>query len=635
VNTDLADRLARAEADPEGYWASVAEELPWERPWDRVFQAGEQASFRWFAGARTNLAVNCLDRQVLAGRGAATALIWVSERGEQRRLTYAELLAEVQSAAAALRGLGVARGDRVTLYLPTCVESIALLLATVRIGAIHSVVFAGFGAGALADRVRASGSRWLFTADVTYRRGVDVPLEPIVRDAVGLLDGQLDGVVVLRRAGGDSAPSGASRDLDWAGFLAAGADRRSDPESMEANDPAFLLATSGTTATPKLVVHTHGGYQVAIHHGATVAYGIDADDVWWSTSDIGWIVGHSYVVYAPLLQGAATVAYEGAIDYPGPDQLFALTERLGVTGLFTSPTAIRALMKYGEQAVLAGHDTAALSRVFSAGEVLNPAAWRWLHDDVLGGRIPVLDNMWQTETSAPIFANPYRGGLAVRPGSAGIALPGTDAAVVGPDGAPVPPGEPGIMVLRRPTPGLTARLWGDQARYEADYWGRVPGNYYVGDSARFDADGYVWFSGRADEVIKIAAHRIGTVEVESALLTHPAVAEAGVTGRPDEVRGEVISAFVVLKAGVPASAELIEELVATVRRELGAVAVIGDLRLVGALPKTRSGKIMRRVLKAVVLGVEPGDITTIEDESSVEEATRAWRELSGEPAAGR
>jgi acetyl-CoA synthetase len=374
-------------------------------------------------------------------------------------------------------------------------------------------------------------------------------------------------------------------------------------------------------------VHTHGGYQVYVYSMAKWMFGLRDADVWWSTSDIGWVVGHSYIVFAPLLVGCTTIAYEGALDHPSPEQFYEIVERNKVTGVFTSPTAVRLLMRYGNAPARA-HDLSSLERVFCAGEVLNAPAWEWLQEKVLRGRVPVIDNMWQTETSGPVFGNPY--GIAmlpIKPGSAAIPLPGIDASVVATDGAPCGAGEKGIMVIRRPFPGLTATLWGEPERYGRDYWEKIPGVYCTGDSAHVDDDGYVWFAGRADELIKIAGHRIGTIEVETACLQHSAVAEAGVTGRPDELRGEVISAFVVLKQGHVPSDGLRQELLETIRRELGPVAVIGELNFVNSLPKTRSGKIMRRVLKAVTLDLEPGDITPIEDEGSVEEAREAWHAM--------
>ena len=416
--------------------------------------------------------------------------------------------------------------------------------------------------------------------------------------------------------------------MTWEAFLEHAGDHSGAHTHMEANEPAFILATSGTTARPKLAIHTHGGYQVHIASMGRWCFGLKPDDVWWSTSDIGWIVGHSYMVYAPLIAGCTTVAFEGALDYPRPDTHWrTAVEEFGVTGIFTSPTAVRMLMRYGEH-TLRDVDHSRLERVVCAGEVLNPHAWDWLQNIVLGERVPVIDHMWQTETGGPVFGNPY--GIAmlpIKPGAAALPLPGIEAAVVTLDGETCQPNEKGIMVLKRPFPGMTPGLWGEPERYALDYWRKIPDVYYSGDSAHVDEDGYFWFAGRADEIIKIAAHRIGTIEVESAFLKHPAVAECGVIGRPDEVRGEVIAAFVLLKVGQNPSAELRQALLATIRHELGPVAVIGDLNFVRALPKTRSGKIMRRVLKAVTLDRDPGDITTIEDEGSVDEARAAWLEM--------
>jgi acetyl-CoA synthetase len=613
--------------NPDQFWARAAEQLPWFRTWDQVFE-WQRPTFRWFLGGRTNLAYNALDHHVKRGWGGHTALIYFNERGERRVFTYAMLLHEVERAAAALRGMGIQQGDRLTIYMPTCPEAIMLMLATVRIGAIHSIVFAGFGSGALADRINASGSRLVFTADLTYRKGKDVPLKGLVDAAIDLGCDTVEHVVVLQR-GADMVPL-TDRDIGWDAFLARGQGHDGGYVELESNEPAFILATSGTTAKPKLAVHKHGGYQVHIHSMGSWVFGLRETDVWWSTSDIGWVVGHSYIVYAPLLRGCTTVAFEGAIDHPAPDVIWRAVDEFAVTGIFTSPTAVRLLMRYGAEYVK-GSDRSSLERIFCAGEVLNAPAWEWLQNEALGNRIPVIDHMWQTETGGPIFGNPYGLGLLpIKPGSAGVPLPGIEAAILTPEGQPVPDGEKGIMTITRPFPGLTAELWGEPERYGRDYWERIPGVYSTGDSAHIDADGYVWFAGRADEIIKIASHRIGTIEVETAILKHPAVAEAGVTGRPDELRGEVISAFVVLRQGHQPSDELRKAILATVRQELGAVAVIGDMEFVNMLPKTRSGKIMRRVLKAVTLGKEPGDITTIEDESSVEEARRAWEQLKTE-----
>ena len=619
--------------DPEAFWERAARELPWFRHWDRVFE-WTPPTFRWFIGAETNLAFNALDHHAAQGRGGHAALVYVNERGDRAVYTYAQLLYEVKRVAAALRALGIRKGDRLTIYMPTSPEAIMLMLATVRIGAIHSVVFAGFGANALADRIAASGSRLVFTADVTYRKGQRVRLAPIVEDALAVGGASVERVVVWEREGpSDAGRSGSSqaRTLSWTDFLSRGAGQSSDVEHMEANEPAWILATSGTTAKPKLAIHTHGGYQVHIVSMGRWCFGMTPGDVWWATSDIGWIVGHSYMVYAPLLIGCTSVVFEGALDYPAPDANWRrVVEEFGASGIFTSPTAVRMLMRYGD-APLLGVDYSRLERVVCAGEVLNAPAWDWLQNTILKNRVPVIDHMWQTETGGPVFGNPYGIDLLpIKPGSATIPLPGSDAGVVTLEGEPCAAHETGIMTIRRPFPGLTPALWGEPDRYGRDYWQRIPNLYYSGDSAHVDEDGYVWFGGRADEIIKIAGHRIGTIEVETAFLKHAAVAECGVIGRPDETRGEVVSAFVLLKHGHSASPELRRALLDTVRRELGPVAVIGELNFVSMLPKTRSGKIMRRVLRAVTLERDPGDITTIEDEGSVDEARQAWQRMRDE-----
>jgi acetyl-CoA synthetase len=633
---DLATPMVRkmlqeGSRDPDGFWERAARELPWFRQWDRVFE-WNPPTFRWFVGAETNLAYNAVDRHVAAGWGGHTALVYLNERGQRILYSYAQLLYHVERVSAALRGLGIGKGDRITIYMPPSLDSIVLMLATVRIGAIHSVVFAGFGAKALADRIEASGSRAVFTADATYRKGKDVRLKEIVDEALTAAGRSVERVVVQQRTS-DPAAMQAGRDITWDAFLEGG-DGQSDAwVPMESNEPAFILATSGTTAKPKLAVHTHGGFQVHVYCMGRWVFGMKPTDVWWATSDIGWIVGHSYMVYAPLLTGCTSVVFEGALDYPRADANWrAVVEEFGATGIFTSPTAVRTLMRYGDEP-LKSIDHSRLERVVCAGEVLNAPAWDWLQNKIFNGHIPVLDHMWQTETSGPVFGNPYGLGLMpIKPGSATIALPGIDAAVVRQDGSACDAGEKGIMVLRRPFPGLTASLWGERERYGRDYWEKMPGVYYSGDSAQVDEDGYVWFSGRADEIIKIAGHRIGTIEVESACLRHAAVAECGVVGRPDDTRGEVISAFVLLKNGQSPSADLRKAIIDTVRHELGPIAVIGELNFVTLLPKTRSGKIMRRVLRAVTLDRDPGDLTTIEEEGSVEEARHAWQQMKEEIA---
>ncbi len=623
-----------ATADPIAFWERAAADLPWFRKWDEVFR-WDFPEFRWFSGARTNIAYNAIDRHIKRGWGGHAALAYANERGERQVFTYSQLKYEVERIAAALRGMGIRKGDRVTIYMPVSPEAIALMLACVRIGAIHSVVFAGFGAGALGDRIQASGSRLVFTTDITYRKGRDIPLKGIVDASLEIGGDQVESVIVVKRAA--DTPMTPGRDITWQDFLSRGEGIDGGYVEMEANEPAYILATSGTTAKPKLAVHTHGGYQVGIHSLGKWCFGLRDTDVWWATSDIGWVVGHSYIVYAPLLAGSTTIAFEGAIDHPHPDAIWRICEEFGVTGMFTSPTAVRLLMRYGDEGK-PKTGLAALERIVCAGEVLNPPAWEWLQREVLQDRIPVIDHYWQTETGGPLVGNPY--GLAmlpIKPGSSGTPMPGIEAAVMSLEGEPCEAGEKGILVIKRPFPSLTPMLWGEPERYAADYWGKIPGRrvYFTGDSAHIDEDGYVWFAGRADEVIKIAAHRIGTIEVESAFLTHPAVAEAGVTGRPDDLRGEVISAFVALRDDYAPSDDLKRELLQAVRRELGPVAVISELNFVDMLPKTRSGKIMRRVFKAVVLDQDPGDITTIEDEGSVEEARQAWEQMRASLSGGR
>jgi acetyl-CoA synthetase len=621
-----------AKDNPDAFWGRAADELHWFRTWDKVFE-WNYPNFRWFVGAQTNLAYNALDKHVKEGWGGHTALIYLNERGERRLFTYAKLLHDVEKTAAALRGMGISKGDRVTIYMPTCPEAIILMLAVVRIGAIHSVVFAGFGEKALGDRIQASGSRLVFTADITFRKGKDVKLKEIVDGALEEVENSVEHVIVLKR-GENDMPMNEPFDMTWDEFMERAAGQPGDCVPMEANEPAFILATSGTTAKPKLAIHTHGGYQVHIVSMARWVFGLKPTDVWWSTSDIGWIVGHSYIVYAPLIVGCTTLAFEGALDHPSSEANWKVAiEEFSVSGVFTSPTAVRLLMRYGDEPLgRVNHDH--LERIFCAGEVLNAPAWDWLQNKMLKNKIPVIDHMWQTETGGPIFGNPYGlGMLPIKAGSATIPLPGIEVDVMTMEGETCAPNEKGIMVIKRPFPGLTPALWGEPERYGSDYWDKIPNVYYTGDSAHIDEDGYVWFAGRADEIIKIAGHRIGTIEVETAFLKHPAVAESGVIGRPDEIRGEVISAFVLLKMGCSPSPELKKELLDTVRHELGPVAVIGDLNFVSMLPKTRSGKIMRRVLKAVTLDKDPGDITTIEDEGSVTEARQAWQQMKEELAA--
>ena len=613
----------RALSDVEGFWGEVAKELHWFEPWSKVYQAEKYPFFKWFVGGKTNLSYNCLDYQVSQkNRGDKAAIIWESgELGETRTLTYGQLLHEVQRFAAALKALGVEKGDRVSICMPMVPEAAIAMLATTRLGAIHSVVFAGFGHGAVADRVADAGSKILITADVGYRRGKAINLKGIVDKALETPN-EVQKVIVLRR--GEAEPNvKKGRDIYWEEALEKGKGVTADVVSMKSNELSFILHTSGTTAKPKGTVQTHGPYQVHIYAMGKWVYGLKDTDVWWCLSDIGWIVGHSYVVYAPLLFGCTTVMYEGVPDHPKPDIVWGLADKHGVTKFWMSPTLVRALMGHGDEWP-AKHDLSKIELVVCAGETLNPPALEWLQKTVLKGKVPVIDHMWQTESSGPMVGNPYGiATLPVKPGSAGVPLPGIEGDVVDESGKSLPPGKEGIFVCRRPFPGLTQTLWKADERYVEEYWNRIPGCYYTGDVAKRDEGGYIWFIARADEVIKIAGHRIGTVEIESAFLTHPAVAESAVVGEPEPLRGELAHAFVVLKKGYAGSEELKKELRGTIRERMGPLVVLSDISFVNKIPKTRSGKIMRRLIKAVLTGEALGDTSTIEDVTAMDEVKKA------------
>jgi len=619
---ELKSMLKRALEDPEGFWGDAAKELHWFRRWDRVFE-WNYPNFSWYKGATTNLAYNCLERNIDNGRGNHPAIIWENGEGfPSRSLTYSQLLDEVKRFANALKALGVNRGDRVTIYMPMVPEAAIAMLATVRIGAIHSVVFGGFGYGALSDRLLDAGSTLIVTADVGYRRGSPIKLKEVVDESLRTSATKVRKVIVLKRAEND-LPMVSGRDILWQDALEQGKGADAQVEKVRAEEPVFILYTSGTMAKPKGTVQPHGSYQVYIHAMGKWVYNVDETDIWWSTSDIGWIVGHSYVVYAPLLFGCTTIMYEGLPDHPSPDIWWRIIERNKVSRFWISPTGVRALMKYGDD-YPKKYYLSSLKLVACAGEVLNPPAWEWLQKKVLADRIPVIDHMWQTETSGPIVGNPA--GIAllpIKPGSAAIPLPGVDAEIVDDEGKPVAPGIEGTFVLKKPFPGLTPTLWCDHERYVESYWNRFPGLYTTGDAAMKDEDGYIWFLGRVDEVIKISSHRIGTIEIESALLQDSNVAETAVVGRPDPLRGETACAFVVLKESSKATDDLKQALRSLVRKTLGPIVVISDIYFVNKLPKTRSGKIMRRLIKAVISNKPLGDYSTIEDESSIEELKKA------------
>ncbi|OFW57905.1 MAG: acetyl-CoA synthetase [Candidatus Solincola sediminis] len=614
--------------DFEKFWEQAAldamEEIYWFKPWDKPFEL-DYPSFKWFVGGLTNACYSAVDYNIARGRAGKAAIISeIAETGEARVVTYAQLLHMVKLYAAALRGMGVKKGDRVAIYMPMGIESVASMLACARIGAIHVVIFAGFSFKAVADRIELSGAEYVLAQDVNHRRGVAVELKKVVDDAIAEVPGgQVKKVAVLRKATDSERPMTKGRDIYWEDFLALAEGQSGEVEVMESNEPLFLLPTSGTTAKPKVTVHVHGGYQQYVYSMGQWIYKMTPEDVWFATSDIGWIVGHSYNVYGPLISGCTTLLFEGTPDFPRKDMIWELIERNRVSALWISPTGVRGLMKLGEEEA-EKHDLSSIERIFCAGEVLNPAAWEWLQKDVFKDSVPVIDHMWQTETSGPVIGNPYGLGMyPIKPGSAALAVPGVLVDIVDEKtGESCPANEKGMFVIKRPFPGLTPTLWGDTERYKNDYWEYIDtlkGLYCSGDGAYRDEDGYIWFVGRADEVIKISAHRIGTIEIENALISHPLVMECGVSGVPDDFRGEVACAFVVLKAGTEPSEELKKELIQHIRQVMGPIVVMGDIQFVGMLPKTRSGKIMRRVMKKLWLGEDLGDLSTIEDGASVEE----------------
>jgi acetyl-CoA synthetase len=597
----------RSLEDPEGFWSEKAGALLWYRRWDRVLE-WEPPHARWFPGGLTNLSANCLDRH-LPGRAAKTAILWEGEPGEIRALTYAELQAEVCRFANVLRAHGVRAGDRVAIYLPMVPELPVAMLACARIGAVHSVVFGGFSAEALRDRVLDAQAKLVVTADGGFRRGAVVPLQAAVDDALRG-DTSVERVIVLRRTG-EGPPLRPGRDVWWHD-AAAEAPAVCAPEPLDAEHPLFVLYTSGTTGKPKGIVHTTGGYMVGCHLTAGLVFDLRDDDVYWCTADAGWVTGHSYVVYGPLLNGATTLLYEGAPNHPAPDRFWSVVERHRVSVFYTAPTAIRAFVKWGEEWP-ARHDLSSLRLLGTVGEPINPAAWTWYHRVIGGGRCPIVDTWWQTETGA-IMITPLPGATPTKPGSATLPFYGVDAEVVDDAGEPVDdPARGGFLVIRRPWPSMLRTIHGDPDRYVQQYWSRFAdrGWYLTGDGAHRDADGYFWILGRLDDVLNVAGHRLGTMEIESAIASHPAVAEAAVVGRRDELKGQAVVAFVTLEGHAEVRPGLDQELREHVVRQIGAIARPDEVRFTPGLPKTRSGKIMRRLLKARELGLDEGDTSTL------------------------
>jgi acetyl-CoA synthetase len=600
----------RARQNRESYWADWAKELEWITPWNRVLE-WKPPHAKWFLGGKLNASANCLDRHVKAGRGDRVALIWEGEPGEVRRITYAQLLDEVGRFANVLKSLGVKKGDRVAIYLPMVPEVAVAMLACARIGAPHTVVFGGFSAESLRDRINDAGAKVLVTADGGYRRGSIVPLKQNADEALAGTP-SIEKSVVLKRTG-QAVPMQAGRDLWWNDLMAT-AKPDCPPEPMDAEDPLYILYTSGTTGKPKGILHTTGGYLTHVYATTKWVFDLRDSDVFWCTADVGWVTGHSYVVYGPLALGVTEVMYEGAPDSPGKDRFWQLCARHGVTVFYTAPTAIRAFMKWGTE-LPAKHDLSKLRLLGSVGEPINPEAWIWYHTNIGGGRCPIVDTWWQTETGG-IMITPLPGVVTTKPGSATIPFPGIDAQLLDGDGKPVQVGG-GYLAITSPWPGMLRTIWGDDERYQEVYWSRWPGLYFPGDGAKRDTDGYYWILGRVDDVLNVAGHRIGTMEVESALVDHPAVAEAAVVGRAHDLKGQALAAFVTLKEGKSSTDALREELKAHVAKKIGALARPDDILFTADLPKTRSGKIMRRLLKDIAEGRTLGDTTTLADPAVV------------------
>jgi acetyl-CoA synthetase len=607
---------ARARADRLAFWAEQAAALDWSARWSQVLEWTPPHA-KWFVGGKLNVSVNCLDRHLTGPRRNKAALIWEGEPGDRRTLTYWELAREVNRCAGALRKLGVTRGDRVAIYLPMIPEAAVAMLACARIGAVHSVVFGGFSAESLRDRINDAKAVALITADGGYRRGQVLPLKRFADEALKECPSIRHVVVVRRRAGaeGDEAFARMQEGRDhWWHRLLESAPVHAEPEIMDAEDLLFILYTSGTTGKPKGIVHTTGGYLTQVAATTKYVFDLREDDLFWCTADIGWVTGHSYVVYGPLANGATVLMYEGAPDWPERDRFWELIERYGVTVFYTAPTAIRAFMKWGT-AHPAGRDLSTLRLLGTVGEPINPEAWMWYQEHIGGGRCPIVDTWWQTETGG-IMITPLPGVVTTKPGSATIPFPGISAELVDTKGIALEKGG-GFLTLTEPWPGMLRTIYGDDERYRETYWSRFPGRYFAGDGAKVDDDGYWWILGRVDDVLNVAGHRIGTMEVESALVDHPMVAEAAVVGRAHELKGQALAAFVTLKDGNAATGGLKDDLKEHVVRKIGAIARPDDIFFTADLPKTRSGKIMRRLLKDIAEGRTLGDTTTLADPNVV------------------
>jgi acetyl-CoA synthetase len=612
----------RTRRDPEGFWAERAGELRWMRKWDRVLEWNPPFA-KWFVGGRLNVSDNCLDRFLGTPAQNRAAIVWEGEPGDERVLTFRDLHREVCKFTNVLKSLGVRKGDRVAIYLPMIPEAAIAMLACTRIGAPHTVVFGGFSAEALRDRMNDAQAKLLITADGGYRRGKVVRLKHFADEA---LEGapSVEKVVVVRRVGPEShAAFHPQRDVWWHEAMAE-ASQKCEPEPMDSEDLLYILYTSGSTGKPKGIAHTTGGYLTGVMTTTKWVFDLKGTDVYWCTADVGWVTGHSYVVYGPLACGATTVMYEGAPDFPDKDRFWAIIEKYGVSVLYTAPTAIRAFMRWGEE-YPRRHDMSSLRLLGSVGEPINPEAWIWYQQHIGGGRCPVVDTWWQTETGQ-ILITPLPGLTTTKPGSATRPFPGIEADIYNEQGNSVPLGAGGYLVITKPWPGMLRTLYGDDERFEQQYWSKYPGVYFTGDGAKRDQDGYFWLLGRVDDVMNVAGHRVSTMEVESALVDHPKVAEAAVIGRQHEIKGQAIAAFVTVKEGTKTTPELLEELKQHVVHKIGAICRPDDIIFTAELPKTRSGKIMRRLLRDIAEGRALGDTTTLADPTVVASLREKYEE---------